>query len=380
MTILLDYNRATRETVSEKNDEKVVQSSKSLLLPLVSKGANVNFYLTHKLSGWRQWIQRLPQWNELCALHHMKLYLFDDNIVISGANLSDMYFTNRQDRYILIRNSPEICDYFDDLIQTVSKFSLNLDSKGNFALDPDWKYDPRKFFHQRGFRKHAKHKITKLNEKHYTLSSRYDLTEADSVLFPLIQMKSIGVDDEEHFFSSLITSCPKTARMCVATGYFNLTDSYQQHLLQCFPKYRTTIVMASEEANGFYNGSGILKYIPYVYTQYVKRFLRNVRTSDDISIFYYCRPSWSFHGKGIWLFNQKYLITMFGSSNFGYRSVFRDNEAQVVLLTKDPALIESFSEEYQHLVDQSRLIQTEADLPSIPLWVQAFSRVFRSFF
>ncbi|KAI9577380.1 hypothetical protein GQX74_013623 [Glossina fuscipes] len=48
----------------------------------------------------KRWIP--PRWNELLGLQHMKIYLFDDAVLISGANLSNDYFTNRQDRYILI--------------------------------------------------------------------------------------------------------------------------------------------------------------------------------------------------------------------------------------------------------------------------------------
>ncbi|KAI9576186.1 hypothetical protein GQX74_014246 [Glossina fuscipes] len=50
----------------------------------------------------KRWIP--PRWNELLGLQHMKIYLFDDAILISGAILSNDYFTNRQDRYILIED------------------------------------------------------------------------------------------------------------------------------------------------------------------------------------------------------------------------------------------------------------------------------------
>ena len=44
------------------------------------------------------------KYNELIGLQHCKLFVFDDSVIISGANLSTDYFTNRQDRYILIGN------------------------------------------------------------------------------------------------------------------------------------------------------------------------------------------------------------------------------------------------------------------------------------
>lgn len=34
--------------------------------------------------------------------HHVKLYIFDDNVIITGANLSASYFTDRYDRWMLL--------------------------------------------------------------------------------------------------------------------------------------------------------------------------------------------------------------------------------------------------------------------------------------
>lgn len=35
---------------------------------------------------------------EVFGVHHIKAHVFDNNILITGANLSEDYFTNRQDR------------------------------------------------------------------------------------------------------------------------------------------------------------------------------------------------------------------------------------------------------------------------------------------
>ena len=36
--------------------------------------------------------------NESVGVQHMKAYVFDDDVVMSGANLEDNYFTDRLDR------------------------------------------------------------------------------------------------------------------------------------------------------------------------------------------------------------------------------------------------------------------------------------------
>lgn len=41
---------------------------------------------------------------ELISVLHMKLYIFDDLLIITGANLSDAYFKDRMDRYVMIND------------------------------------------------------------------------------------------------------------------------------------------------------------------------------------------------------------------------------------------------------------------------------------
>lgn len=399
-------------------------SSKSLLLPLVKQGAKVNFYLTLNLGGlWKRWIQRTPKWNELSSLHHMKLYIFDDHLVISGANLGDTYFTTRQDRYVLLRDCPALCDYFDELIRTVSRFSMSLQEDGSFRLHPSWRFDPRRggLWHRRNFRREAVKSIRELNER-FCLRGREEAdliadNKVDTVVFPLLQLGTLDVADEEAFTSSLLKSCCAEAsqqcRLHIGTGYFNLTRAYQRTLLGS--KWRsekttptttdnkssttttttststttTSIVMASEEANGFHGGAGILRFIPLVYTHYVCSFLRRIKEQQqqnpNIALWYYSKPGWSFHAKGIWLFpcssQSNSSVTVIGSTNFGYRSVRRDNEAAIVLVSRDRELRGRLEEEHQALLDCSRRVEDpKGDLPVVPLWVAAIATLFRSYF
>jgi len=91
ITVLLDHCRGTRTS-------REGHSSASLLAPVVARnGANVALYHTPALRGWRKAL--LPQrFNEMVGLQHAKLFVFDDSVLVSGANLSQDYFTNRQDR------------------------------------------------------------------------------------------------------------------------------------------------------------------------------------------------------------------------------------------------------------------------------------------
>ena len=37
---------------------------------------------------------------EIIGVHHQKMAIFDDKIIIGGANMSQSYFLNRKDRYL----------------------------------------------------------------------------------------------------------------------------------------------------------------------------------------------------------------------------------------------------------------------------------------
>ena len=84
VTVLLDHMRGTR---GERN-------SKSMLEPLLqgkwSDSCRIFLYHTPKLRGLLKRI--IPhRFNELIGLQHMKLYIFDDTLIISGYVLHQRY-------------------------------------------------------------------------------------------------------------------------------------------------------------------------------------------------------------------------------------------------------------------------------------------------
>lgn len=59
-----------------------------------------------------------------------------------SANLSESYFTNRQDRYIIFRNCPALADYFHRLILAVSSVSFVVDGDNNYDMHEDCDVHP----------------------------------------------------------------------------------------------------------------------------------------------------------------------------------------------------------------------------------------------
>lgn len=128
LNVLLDYARGSRYQ----------HNSRTMLLPLIEKQKNcqVSLYHTPVLRGLRK--KFAPErFNEIFGLQHMKLYIFDDYLIISGANLSNDYFTNRQDRYFEIKDR-ELADFYDGLVSKVQDFSLKLDEKNSLGLKDGW--------------------------------------------------------------------------------------------------------------------------------------------------------------------------------------------------------------------------------------------------
>ena len=60
------------------------------------------------------------------GVHHQKFAIFDDTVIIGGANLSQNYFLNRRDRYLKFKESPDLCDFLNDYLQIFYQNSYQL--------------------------------------------------------------------------------------------------------------------------------------------------------------------------------------------------------------------------------------------------------------
>lgn len=125
VNVLLDYARGSRY----KNN------SRTMLLPLLKtreSNCQICLYHTPFLRGLKKKLAP-ERFNEVFGIQHMKLYIFDDYLIISGANLSNDYFTNRQDRYFEIKDK-NLADFYDGLVSKVQEFSFRMDSENNLEM------------------------------------------------------------------------------------------------------------------------------------------------------------------------------------------------------------------------------------------------------
>ncbi|KAI7862237.1 hypothetical protein BDF14DRAFT_1858466 [Spinellus fusiger] len=361
--ILVDCLRGTRTLNG--------QSTATLLLPLIKDfpggRVKVSMYHTPDLKGLLK--KTLPQrFNESIGLMHMKVYGFDDTVMLSGANLSSDYFTNRQDRSIVFDQQPDLTLYYKGLVECVGSFSYQLgvsedQTPYQLTMEPD-RPDPVK---QSGL---FKHQMRSQIDKYMSTTLRNPSTPEehdDTAIFPAIQMGPLGIRQDEKMTMELleINNRQKSEKedwwtFHLTSGYFNFTDRYKTCILRTRAYFR--FITASPEANGFFGSKGISKFLPPAYTHIEREFYRNVERlgkQDAISIEEYRRPGWTYHAKGLWirLAQQAWpSVTTIGSTNFGHRSSNRDLEAQAVVVTCNETLQRALDKEVSGLEAYSNVV------------------------
>ncbi|GMT10651.1 hypothetical protein PFISCL1PPCAC_1948 [Pristionchus fissidentatus] len=371
VTILLDFLRGTR-------GEKEGKSSTNLLTKIAHK-AKVYLFHTPELRGALKSILGERN-NEIIGLQHMKLYIFDDALLISGANLSDSYFTDRQDRYVLIENSKQLADFFCSIISAVGSHSFELDGEGKTKPHIECDHHP--------FQGNSTAFCTSLRDRVLNVVKEAKETnipmEGDTVVYPLLQMGMIGIDEEYDFLKRLLASKDSSLEMTLASGYFNATQEYER-LLLCEGDYSLKVLMAAPDANGFAGASGLSRYIPSMYSSIAASFLAAIdkHNRERVELLEWSRKGWSFHAKGIWCDRGNRIDTIIGSSNYGYRSLYRDLEAQIVVSTTNASLMNRLREErnglleFSSVVDRAALRRVDHHVPTL---VSYLSKVLRRFF
>ncbi|XP_070846356.1 CDP-diacylglycerol--glycerol-3-phosphate 3-phosphatidyltransferase, mitochondrial isoform X1 [Chaetodon trifascialis] len=385
VSILLDYTRGSRGQIN----------SRTMLLPLLQRFTSqmrVSLYHTPDLRGLLRLL--VPQrFNETIGVQHIKVYLFDDSVIISGANLSDSYFTNRQDRYVLLENCSEVADFFSDLVEAVGDVSLQLQPDDSVTVLEGMVHPYRG--DRQDFSVVARKRIMEaVNAVHVRQRPPEDSEdegmsegEEDTWVFPLVQMKPLGIQVDEQVTQRLLTDAGPDSTVFLTSGYFNLTRAYMQLVLGAGASYR--ILTASPEVNGFFGAKGIAGAIPEAYIHIARQFYNQVcrlGQQERVHLHEYHRPQWTFHAKGLWYYLQgqdRPCLTLIGSPNFGYRSVHRDLEAQIAIVTENEELQSQLQEEQEMLYQRSTEVSGSTfEQPDrrVQLWVKLVTPLIKNFF
>jgi CDP-diacylglycerol---glycerol-3-phosphate 3-phosphatidyltransferase len=366
--------------------------------------------------------------NETIGVNHLKVYAFDDHVLLSGANLSHDYFTHRQDRYMLFKDRA-LADFFCDLVDVVSEHSLQHHPDGRVTAPAIHPYSSPKAdyctalvqdleklivrHHQRiaaawpsststststtstpRLTAHASNtsdthpSTASLAEQCHSLASSDSTAQSafDTEVFPTLQLGPCGLTHDAHVTKQLLHRFDKNWRVQFATGYFNLVNEYIEALLASGGRY--SIVTASPHANGFLGARGIMGHVPAAYTHIAAQFLTRVAATGNtaVTLCEYERPGWTFHAKGMWAWSGSEghpCVTLIGSPNFGYRSVHRDLEAQVAVTTTNKDLQARLAHEaavVSHYSSPVRLEYLTRPPRRAVLWERMATNVIKSFF
>ena len=316
LSLLFDALRGTREAPKE--------CSASLVAPLISKfgpeRVSVNLFHTPNLYGWKK--SRIPRrFNEGWGLQHMKIYGVDDELLLSGANLSNDYFTNRQDRYHIFRSS-SLADWYSDLLDAVSKISYRLSVGSDFnpsgksfeGLTLDWAGEGPSPSDGRPseFMEAATKIIGKCLSVNSSQSKSIDILNSaeKAIVYPLVQMGSIIPSDlsTEYWairkLLELLSDPTAQKKWAFTAGYFNPEPEYQRLLLESSDSDEGVVIAASPYANGFYGSSGLSGRLPTAYTHLLTKFMERIKESKHISVEEWQKGvvnqlgGWSYHAKG----------------------------------------------------------------------------------
>ncbi|KAL5106396.1 hypothetical protein TcWFU_008662 [Taenia crassiceps] len=369
VTLLADATRSTRTVkataefadVQQRGMNEVTtatQSSPLFLLQRIAKlpSSRVALYQSHHLRGWMR--RFLPErLNELLGLQHMKVHIFDDDVIISGANLSEEYFKTRQDRAWLFRGVSALADFYSNLIDIIASLSYQVTPKGELraiSKETDPELANEKAYCSL-FRSRIKAFLTEARTKYVATSAP---RAYDTAVFPVVQMGAYGIQQETPLLQRLLHFLPP-CDLAFTTGYFSPTHELEEAITAIAqrsdrPCSQVHILCAAPQANSFFNSNDLSGAIPAAYREMLISFLRRTARLPNLHVHEYHRHGWTFHAKGLWLTTREVTATtlaFIGSSNYGYRSRDLDIESQVVVVTRDVELRRRIEAERRWLWD-----------------------------
>ncbi|EZG57239.1 putative CDP-diacylglycerol-glycerol-3-phosphate 3-phosphatidyltransferase [Gregarina niphandrodes] len=369
---MTDYCRTVRP---DKGPAGRVSSSVETMLAVGGEdGWDCYLYQTPVPYRWQRWFPYRMQ--ETLGVLHWKYYIFDDDVIVTGANIATSYLTNRHDRWILVRKNKSLCDALAHIGQLwhgcchrllfgsratggPAVVYLSGTSRAVYLLQP---------------RKHLNECLLEIERFLPTVCDfGEDCESLDAKHLQDIVRLSLGIHcgyapegsklswTEPEFIVKALRG-PAQVRtedttLVLATPYCNLSPETIGLLRTELGDRELRIVGPSPNASSFFDGGPVLSAIPFAYLRLTVRALEaltrviRVRYSAFLS-----QAQSTFHAKGIWHVARNQLhgqsaacgdrvLTIAGSTNFGLRSQKRDLECLFLIDTCAPKLVKQFEGE-----------------------------------
>lgn len=399
--------------------DKTKQSSYTLLQSALNSAKhpdNILFrFIKHnEVTNKLDFLNRLPL-NEFAGIFHSKIAIFDDSVLMTGANLSLDYYTNRKDRYVLLENSSELTNYLErfynifvdigDYIVKDQK-TLQIRSKTVSHLKKRLQHRFSLFRYNTQIDDERLSQLQKYVTEFYKKKTDIDLlTESDkpmkkktveeevgldeSLIVPAFQSRLFSHYEDEKLMKSiwkLLSNCKdnKSANLTFASGYFNPVESTRD-AFSLFPRnLQVQIITCHPTTNSFFNAGRIKGRTPAVYRITLLDWVRRYGNKENFEFYEYLKKGSTYHVKGIWFwqYGEEFseYMTIFGSSNFAMRSYKKDLEAQFYFFSNSPAVVREMEEERKTLFEHKVPVTEEMIMNSKDAPVTNCNRLLRSCF
>ncbi|KPI88471.1 phosphatidylglycerophosphate synthase-like protein [Leptomonas seymouri] len=224
---------------------------------------------------------------------------------------------------------------------------------------------------------------------------RVEWSRYDSFLFPTLQVGRAGVYHDSTVVKQLLRLSTAEDHIFLTSPYLNMYCSFVDELLH--GSSHVDCITASVQTNGWNGHHGMAGRIPLFYLQLERSFyylMKAYRCLHRVHIREFSVEGLTFHAKGLWFtglesphpsspvptksaadrkdgeadrparsddaaptccpqqISAPYLVA-YGSTNYGYRSVHKDIEAEAFLLTTNDALRAVLRDELLFLLKQS---------------------------
>lgn len=370
VSLVLDAHRASRPTGVDAVTGQPASCASACAQVLLPAGAAVYLHKRHPLA------EVLPhRTREVLGVCHVKAAVFDDNVLWTGANLSEQYLTHRQDRYILIRDSPELADATAALLQRMQAHSGRLRSDGAVTWPPGSGSSAALAAELRDLLQPADGADTRGVDTQNVASAS---SAPDTVAYLTMQAGYAGLTHDTQCLVAALGAVAQSAAVGVSTPYCNLASAPSTSaLLRVLGQQARLHMLTASPGSHAWAGEGSTlkggissKVAPAyaVLTHKTADALHRQAAVAGRSITWreYTSAGRQFHAKGIWVMGnadadapRTCAATVVGSSNFGSRSSVRDLEMNCVLATRGEALQQALGAEWASLADQSRPVTLE---------------------
>lgn len=390
--VLLDSSRALRpirhdNSKSDKNVQTTTCSAKAVYNKLKGKNAsnysiNTNYPNTEKelfLFNIHDFPMShiLPSpLDEVAGVFHLKAYIIDDNLILSGANLSEEYFSDRRDRYMHFRHGAGgLVDFYADLIDVMCKYSDPYSSSGNH-LDGNNKVSSLSLSY---FITRNKEKKNRKENMLQELSLLFEneknkedaLPDSDDFLayaIPTLQMPSnfskekIPSPDTEIFANlckTILNEHKHLASIRISSAYLNPTPTLLNVLKEFGMSFSSSdntekegmsdntnsgsafLMSAGPKSHGFAPkkkkdpSAPNRQFIPAAYsylTEYISQYIQGCGGQ----ILLYENEGWTFHSKGAWIsYNKNDIIKSSEKESEIKKSETDQKREQLLSIEKD---------------------------------------------